>query len=177
MPDMGGFEATAAIRRQEEGSGRHIPIVALTAHAMKGDRERCMAAGMDGYLPKPVQRDELRDVIQELAAGRARAEAMVAAREQAVESDEEALLRRFGGDRKFLRGMARIFLADSPKRLAEIRQAIEQRDYEALRIAAHTLKGSVANFVCRQAVEAAYHLEGMGREQNLTDAEPAYARL
>ncbi|SPE38147.1 PAS domain S-box (modular protein) [Candidatus Sulfopaludibacter sp. SbA6] len=177
MPEMGGFEATAAIRRQEEGSGRHIPIVAVTAHAMKGDRERCLAAGMDGYLAKPVERDELREIIQQLAAGRARAEAKLAAREQALESHEAALLRRFGGDRKFLRGMARIFLADSPKRLAEIRQAIEQRDCEKLRTAAHTLKGSVANFVSKQAVEAALHLEVMGREQNLTDAEPAYARL
>ncbi|SPF54840.1 PAS domain S-box (fragment) [Candidatus Sulfopaludibacter sp. SbA4] len=177
MPEMGGFEATSAIRRQEEGSGRHIPIVAVTAHAMKGDRERCLAAGMDGYLAKPVQRDELRETIQQLAAARGRAEADAAAREQAPESYEAALLQRFGGDRKFLRGMARIFLADSPKRLAEIRQAIEQRDCEKLRIAAHTLKGSVANFVCKHAVEAAHHLEVMGREQNLADAEPGYARL
>jgi len=176
MPEMGGFEATAAIRRQEEGTGRHMPIVALTAHAMKGDRERCLAAGMDGYLAKPVDRDELRQMVQRLAE-RARAETNPARQEQAAESDEGALLKRFGGDRQFLRGMARIFLADSPKRLAEIRQAIDRRDCEKLRIAAHTLKGSVANFVSRPAVEAAHQLELMGREQNLTDAEAGYARL
>jgi signal transduction histidine kinase len=175
MPEMGGFEATAAIRRQEETTGRHIPVVALTAHAMKGDRERCMAAGMDGYLPKPVQRDELREVIQQLAGGRARADATV--REQGIEGDEASLLKRFGGDRKFLRGMVRIFLADAPKRLAEIRRAIEQRDAEALRIAAHTLKGSTANFVGKLAVEAALQMEMMARDQDLTDAEAGYSRL
>jgi len=175
MPEMGGFEATAAIRRQEESTGRHIPVVALTAHAMKGDRERCMAGGMDGYLAKPVQRDELREVIQQLAGGRARADAAV--REQGVAGDEAGLLKRFAGDRKFLRGMVRIFLADAPKRLAEIRRAIEQRDPEALRIAAHTLKGSTANFVGKQAVEAALQMEMMAREQDLTDAEAGYSRL
>jgi len=177
MPEMGGFEATAAIRRQEAGTGRHIPIVALTAHAMKGDRERCMAAGMDGYLAKPVQRDELRETIQQLAANRAAAERAAAPREEPPESDEAALLKRFGGDRKFLRGMVRIFLGDVPKRLAEIRTAIQGSDCEHLRTASHALKGSAANFVSKPAVEAAYQLELMGREQNLTDVEAGYARL
>ena len=177
MPEMGGFEATAAIRRQEAGTGRHIPIVALTAHAMKGDRERCLAAGMDGYLAKPVQRDELRETIQQLAANRAAAERAAAPREEPPESDEAALLKRFGGDRKFLRGMVRIFLADAPKRLAEIRTAIQESDCEHLRTASHALKGSAANFVSKPAVEAAYQLEVMGREQNLTDVEAGYARL
>ncbi|HEY2015476.1 MAG TPA: PAS domain S-box protein [Bryobacteraceae bacterium] len=177
MPEMGGFEATAAIRRQENETGKHIPIVALTAHAMQGDRERCLAAGMDGYLAKPVQRDELREVIQQLASVRAVAEPVPAPRPEIAESEEAALVKRFGGDRKFLRGMVRIFLADTPKRMAEIRDAIGQRDSDKLRTAAHALKGSAANFVSKPAVDAAYQLEVMGREQNFTDAQTGYARL
>jgi len=176
MPDMGGFETTSIIRRQENGTGRHIPIVALTAHAMKGDRERCLASGMDGYLAKPLQRDELREVIRELVAGRTAPPATPAPPATAA-NDEAALLKRFGGDRKFLRAMARIFLADAPKRMHEIRHAIDQRHFEKLRTAAHTLKGSVANFLCTPAVEAAYQLEVMGKEQHLTDAGAGYARL
>ncbi len=68
MPEMGGFEATGIIREREKGSGRHVPVIAMTAHAMKGDRERCLAAGMDDYLAKPVQREELLRVLGTLAA-------------------------------------------------------------------------------------------------------------
>src|SRR6202040_2508520 len=64
MPGMGGFEATKAIRQLEEATGRHIPIIALTAHAMKGDRERCLEAGMDDYLTKPIQKAALFEAIQ-----------------------------------------------------------------------------------------------------------------
>jgi CheY-like chemotaxis protein len=64
MPEMNGLEATEAIRRAERGSGRHIPILAMTAHAMKGDRERCLASGMDGYVSKPIRSQELLDALQ-----------------------------------------------------------------------------------------------------------------
>jgi two-component system sensor histidine kinase/response regulator len=67
MPEMGGFEATGHIRGRELATGRHIPIIALTAHAMKGDRERCLEAGMDGYVTKPIQGKELFQVMDELA--------------------------------------------------------------------------------------------------------------
>src|SRR5205809_1494258 len=63
MPEMGGLEATAAIRERERTTGKHLPIVAMTAHAMKGDRERCLAAGMDGYLSKPIQAKDLFEVM------------------------------------------------------------------------------------------------------------------
>jgi len=71
MPEMDGFEATAAIRQREKHNGAHIPIVALTAHAMKGDRERCLAAGMDDYLSKPIRSQELDDLLQTYLARRA----------------------------------------------------------------------------------------------------------
>ena len=156
MPEMGGLEATAAIREREKGTGRHIPIVAMTAHAMKGDRERCLAAGMDDYLAKPVRAEELNEAIQrvmeretELQTGlQPKAAPATAGELPADEDGEAALLERFG-DRKFLRGMIRIFQTDAAKTLARIRQAIAQQDAEGLRSAAH------AERVCRQLLAKA----------------------
>ena len=68
MPEMDGFEATAAIRQREKSTGAHLPVVALTAHAMKGDENRCLAAGMDAYLPKPIQAEQLYNLIDALHA-------------------------------------------------------------------------------------------------------------
>jgi len=78
MPDLGGFEVTAAIREKERLTGAHLPIIALTAHAMRGDRERCLAAGMDGYVTKPIQTEELFAVIGNLVDGLAAVEVPVA---------------------------------------------------------------------------------------------------
>jgi PAS domain S-box-containing protein len=176
MPEMGGLEATAAIRERERETGRHIPIVAMTAHAMKGDRERCLDAGMDDYLSKPVRAEELNQAIQRVVPQPPKA-ASTAVPEQAADADEEAaLLARFG-DRKFLRGMVRIFQADSAKTLSRIREAIAQQDAEGLRSAAHALKGSAANFLAKEAVDAAYQVELMGREQKLSGAEAGCRRL
>jgi signal transduction histidine kinase/CheY-like chemotaxis protein/HPt (histidine-containing phosphotransfer) domain-containing protein len=169
MPEMGGFEATAAIRALQNGAWR-IPIIATTAHAMKGDREACLAAGMDGYVPKPISSKALFEAIETLATPRPSAPAAPAL-------DKETLIDRFDGDRALLDEIATIFLADYPNRLAAVQAAVEQRDSAALQAAAHSLKGSAGNFGAALAVEAALRLELMGHGGDLTGVGPAFAEL
>ncbi len=119
MPEMDGLEATAAIREREKSTGRHVPIVAVTAHAMKGDAERCLAAGMDAYVTKPLQAKELLAVIK--GTGRRKAPGRTAR----GTVDEALLLERVGGDRRALRRLVSLFLSDAPKLMVRIRHAIE----------------------------------------------------
>jgi two-component system sensor histidine kinase/response regulator len=165
MPDMDGFQATARIREREKSTGGHLPIVATTAHAMKEDRERCLAAGMDAYLSKPIDPEALSAVLSDIAEGsvEARIERKDAPPAETAVLDTEALLARLGGDRKLLSGLVEIFLSDSPKQLQTLRKAIEGKTPEALRQAAHALKGSLANFGATAAAAAAQKLETLGR--------------
>ncbi len=169
MPEMGGLEATAAIREIEAGQGGHVPIVALTAHAMQGDRERCLAAGMDGYISKPVHAEELFRVID--AVGSPGPDTTKAPPETA------ATIHAFNWNSQLLREMATIFLTDAPKTMARIQSAIAVADPEALRAAAHALKGSVGNFSRAAAYESALVLETMGRGGDLSNAESAFRDL
>ena len=161
MPELDGLQATAAIRARERARGGHVPIVAMTAHAMEGDRERCLAAGMDGYVTKPVEADRLFEAV-ETAAGT---------------FDPRAAVARFGGDGKLLRELIDLFLADCPRMVADVKSAIDAQDAEALRQAAHALKGSVANFAAGSAVDAARRLERMGKDGDLSGATAAFGEL
>jgi CheY-like chemotaxis protein len=173
MPEMGGFEATAEIRRREAGSGRRTRIVAMTAHAMAGDRERCMAAGMDGYVAKPI-------VPAALFEGIERADEQHPLEPAAFDHDE--LLSRLGGDEELLADVVKMFLEDCPKRLAAIRRAIDAADAPLVRAEAHALKGAAGNLsagalsAAARAIEsaaAAGHLDGAARgwRQLSADAE------
>jgi two-component system, sensor histidine kinase and response regulator len=168
MPEMGGFEATAAIRRRERTTGGHIPIIAMTAHAMKGDRERCLEAGMDGYVAKPVQARELFDAIE--AARRLPAqEAPLAA--AAPDCPVGPLLLAVSEDKaETLHELVGMFLAEVPLLLGAVREAIASTDAKALERAAHGLKGSVGNFEAAAAHAAAQRLERMGRDEALAGA-------
>jgi len=170
MPKMGGLEATAAIRQKERGTGRHIPIVAMTAHVMSGDRERCLQAGMDGFIAKPIQPAELFDTIEQVAA----AAPGPPAPGSMEPCDEAALLERLSGDRKLLLELIEMFLAGSPKMLSRIQKAMAARDAIKLQQAAHALKGSVGNFVAKEAYEAARELEMLARDGDLTAAATAF---
>jgi two-component system, sensor histidine kinase and response regulator len=178
MPEMDGLDATSAIRAWEKTTGTHIPIIAMTAHAMKGDRERCLAAGMDAYTSKPIRIRELEQAIAELINSPSSAKVPVSKAEQADGViDHAALLAGVDGNRRLLREIVRLFLADCPQRLAEIKDAIRRGDAVALGRAAHTLKGSVGNFAAKNAFAAAQRLETMGRDGDLDTASDACVTL
>jgi PAS domain S-box-containing protein len=179
MPELDGLEATAAIRERERTRGGHVPIVAVTAHAMKGDADRCLAAGMDAYLAKPVQTRQLFATIEKLLGVETpeAAPPTPTSGAQGAVLDEERLLDRLGGDRRALARIAKLFLADAPVQLARIREALESRDAPGLRAAAHALKGSVANFAAPEATAAALRLQQLGEAGRMTGTRSAYARL
>ena len=178
MPEMGGLEATAAIREREKTTGTHIPIVAMTAHAMKGDRERCLEGGMDAYLSKPIQAEELFKTIEGVAPIRGgRAGLARKARRLSGVLDVEALLAGVGGDQKLLREFVSLFLADCPKLLTRIKKALARRDADSLAEAAHALKGMVGNFSRKGAYTAAAKLATMGRKGSVNRSGEALRAL
>ena len=156
MPEMDGFEATRAIREWEKTTGKHLPIVAMTAHAMKGDRERCLQAGMDYYLTKPIQSKALYETVEGVAAvAETPNEPPVEAEATDSIMDWNAAVRRLGGREDLLRQMVPIFFKESAKHLPALREALIQRDTGNVRRTAHALKGSVACFVAPLAEAAA----------------------
>ncbi len=176
-PERGGFEATAAIREQERTTGAHIPIVAMTAHAMKGDREACLEAGMDAYVAKPLRMEEVFETIYRLVGASAARRGTEARDLGTGWVDEAALLAGLDGDRALLRDLVAIFLDDAPRIQAELRRAIAAGDALALADAAHSLKGSVGMFCTTGPFETARRLEMMGRQNDLVGAEQARATL
>ena len=178
MPEMDGLDATSAIRAWEKTAGTHTPIIAMTAHAMKGDRERCLAAGMDGYTSKPIRIGELEHAIAQLISPPNSAKVPGSEADQADGAiDHTALLAGVDGNRRVLRELVRLFLADCPRRLAEIKEAIRRGDAGALGRAAHTLKGSIGNFAAKSAFAAAQRLEIMSRDIDLDNVGKACVTL
>jgi len=177
MPEMDGLEATAAIRARQARSGRHVPIIAMTAHAMKGDRERCLAAGMDDYISKPIRAAQLVATIERvLASARDEGPSSPAAPEPPALDWGEALA-AVGGDRALLRSVIECVLEEAPRLMDDMAKALATRDGQALRIAAHTLKGSVRCFGETRVFELAFQLETQGHRGDLTQAEPVFAAL
>ncbi|HUI42180.1 MAG TPA: PAS domain S-box protein, partial [Terriglobia bacterium] len=194
MPIMDGVEATTAIRFREVATGRHLPIVAVTAHAMPGDREKYLALGMDGYLAKPIRRERLLAVIEEFCAKPGRQAASAAAAAPAVHSgpdaapepsptsglevlDLPAALARVEGDFDLLRELGAIFLENREAMLAELHRALECGDAQGVERAAHALSGTLGNFAADQACHEASSLERLARQGKLAEAAGSGHRL
>ena len=189
MPEMGGLEATQVLREKERSTGRHTPIIAMTAHAIKGDRERCLQAGMDHYVSKPIDPRKLFAAIDEVVFAKQATETaslrkngaaaetshLVLPSEQRV--DITFLLRRVEGDRALMKEVAGVFLEDTPRLSKELSEAVEKRDHPKIERAAHTLKGAVANFGAKRARELAMDLETRGRKRDLELADCVLAEL
>ncbi len=171
MPEMDGLEAAAAIRERERRIGaKHLPIVALTASAMKGDRERCLAAGMDAYVSKPLKPAELFRTIESLAAAGASGPPADSAPARGKVLDREAMLEHVAGESALLLEIVKVYEADAPRLLADLRGAITQQDAVALERAAHKFKGVLATLGAEAATEVAARLEALGSEGNLDRA-------
>jgi PAS domain S-box-containing protein len=166
MPILDGLQTTAAIRARERTSGGHIPIVAMTARAMKGDQEECLAAGMDGYVSKPLKRDDLEAVLMQVLGSRS--VLIPPADEPPI--DLVSALGAVDGDRTLLREVIEVFCQDYPSRVTELRDAIDQRTAPQMGAAAHSLKGALSIFGRTLAFDLAQELETRGRAGHLDGA-------
>jgi two-component system, sensor histidine kinase and response regulator len=173
MPEMDGLAATAAIRQSETNSQAHLPIFAMTAHAMTGDRERCLEAGMDGYITKPVRFSD----IEQTLAGLAGTPGTPAEPAQAASWNKVEALDRIGGDEELLREVCQIFLEESPKLLKKLQQAVAAGDADGVVRAAHSLKGESSYLSASGTSRAARQLEEMGHNKDLSHARDTLAVL
>jgi two-component system, sensor histidine kinase and response regulator len=175
MPGMDGMEATAAIRAREKSLGFHLPIIGVTAHAMKGDRERCLEGGMDGYVSKPIRPEKLLTELARLVPGSIPREPQPATSPAFVipagSLDRSALLDRVEGDMDLLGDIIELFKEDSVRQLAAIQEAIDKKDAAALRRAAHTLKGTCGNLGAPEAAATALELEKQATAADLSQAQ------
>jgi len=178
MPDMDGFQATAIIREKEKISGKHIPVIAMTANVMKGDRERCLAAGMDGYVPKPIKHQDLYETIQTFVLEVSNKPVHAAPEKPPLEVlDEDQLRMHVDGDPQLLTDLIDLFLAESPQVVNEMRAATSSQDADAVRKCAHRLRSSTSNLGARLASEAALKLENLARAGDLPQAASALQEL
>ncbi|MBI5329112.1 MAG: response regulator [Betaproteobacteria bacterium] len=178
MPEMDGLEATRRIRAEEGSSGARVPIIAMTANAMQGDRERCLDAGMDGYVSKPVKPEVLYQEIERVLRHHAGAPPAADAREDSQPIFDRAdALSRIADDEELLTTLLDMFMADAPGYTAEIDAALAAKDVSRLIRAAHTLKGVFATFSARRGEAAAKALEQSAKGGDFTVCSEQAARI
>ncbi|WP_170156803.1 hybrid sensor histidine kinase/response regulator [Roseimicrobium gellanilyticum] len=179
MPELNGFETTSAIREIERASGGHIPIIAMTANAMMGDRERCLAAGMDDYVSKPVRSGELYRAVESFTTIplSARGGTPPCDMPDPLEPEPDsvfdaAAFRESINDEDLMRQLIEIYPEDSEDMLLAAETALRANDRAELHQAAHSLKGLLGNYSAPVALEAARTLSLLAREDRLQDAPP-----
>jgi CheY-like chemotaxis protein/HPt (histidine-containing phosphotransfer) domain-containing protein len=178
MPDMDGVEVTAAIREREKTTGRRIPVIAMTAHTMKGDRESFLAAGMDGYVPKPISPEQLFAAIEAFSrAPEPPAADSVEPAGGGEVMDGTEVMARFGGDGEFLLSSLSLFRERFPDLMQQLRSAVAESDFNRLARTAHSLRGSLGNFGARAAVKTTLRLEQMAKLKTADGAELACREL
>jgi CheY-like chemotaxis protein len=179
MPEMDGLEATRSIREMERNIGGHMPIIAMTAHAMAGDRERCLAAGMDGYVSKPIKKEDLIEAIDNFTgngygAGRDDAAAMPVSK---AVFDREEMLEQLEGDEELFQKLIALFTENTPKILDEIRKSITGHDSGVLATASHKLVGSLGAFRAGHPRDLAMRLEERARLGDFGKAQEIFTNL
>ena len=175
MPEMDGFEATREIRKLEAQKGGHIPIIAMTAYATEGDRERCLAAGMDDYVSKPISAGKLFKTI----------ETLIPPDDTVQPSDEkkgcslnaDGLIKSFENDHNLFKELVEIFVNDYPQMLTTLRKSLKTTDAKTLSRTAHSLKGMLRNFQAEIAADTAFDLEKKGQQGELDDADKIVENL
>jgi len=185
MPEMGGFEATRRIRKREAETGRHVPIIAMTAHAMTGDRENCIEAGMDDYVAKPIEPETLKRAVEKWASKQVpRTESDILGEDAGGETglfDRPADLRRIrsvaDGDSELEARLLNLFISDTEEHLDCLRAAVKHEDFSAVEHEAHRIKGACAQIDACAMRELAFALEKMGRARELGEAEKTHHKL
>jgi len=177
MPEMGGFEATRAIREKEVVTHKHIPIVAMTAHAMKGDREQCLAVGMDGYIAKPIRPPDFATEIERFTQPTTPNPQNPPCPRGDDCIDWQTVWANLEGDHSLLTELALLFLDALPTQMEALHRAVENKLGHDLERLAHRLKGSVGNFAAKPAFEAALRLEEIARRGDYERIPPALEGL
>ena len=182
MPEMDGYQATAAIRAREQESGRHTPISAMTAYAMKGDAEKCLAAGMDAYITKPLKAEELLMTIEKLVSTsepcrEEESTAPAPAGAHVAALDWAGLLDSWDDDREFAEELLTTFIQQLTRQRLDLANAVISADPKEITTAAHSLKGSLLAIIAKPAGDLALELETMGRRGDIGGAPEVWQQL
>jgi len=185
MPVMDGHDATAVIRQREKETGGHLKIIAMTAAAMKGDRERCLQVGMDAYVSKPIDAEELFSTIAEQTGAMVAAESSAApadAQDPTTAQEEnavdfEAAQNNVPGDATLLQDLAEIFLEECPKLINDLQVGLSTSEAASVHRAAHTLKSSSRIIVAPTLTDVTAHIEQLAANKELNDVEECLPKL